>query len=98
MNENGVGTVLCDTNGRRDALHMNPTIPEAFVRFVSNGNNNLDIDKVRIDEWVDRIEAWTKWGLEKIYFMIHTLDYEPPYLYEYAAGELIIDLDLICLQ
>jgi uncharacterized protein YecE (DUF72 family) len=65
----GIGTVITDTLGRRDAVHMRLTIPRAFVRFV--GNDLHASDYRRIDGWVDRIASWFDQGLEELYFFIH---------------------------
>jgi uncharacterized protein YecE (DUF72 family) len=67
--ELGVGTVITDTSGRRDVLHMRLTAPVAFIRYV--GNNMHPTDLVRIDAWVDRIKSWTDKGLREIYFFTH---------------------------
>ncbi|HEY4062042.1 MAG TPA: DUF72 domain-containing protein [Puia sp.] len=67
--ELGIGTVITDTSGRRDVLHMRLTAPVAFIRYV--GNNMHPTDLLRIDVWVDRIKSWTDKGLREIYFFTH---------------------------
>ena len=67
--KHGVANIIVDTAGRRDMLHMRLTSPVAFVRFV--GANVDDIDKKRLDDWIERIVAWKKEGLEKLYFFVH---------------------------
>jgi len=67
--ENGISNIIVDTAGRRDMLHMRLTTPTAFVRFV--GANEDEIDKKRLDEWVERIIAWKNLGLENLYFFVH---------------------------
>ena len=67
----GIGTVITDTLGRRDAVHMRLTTPRAFVRFVGNGLHDSDFR--RIDEWVPRLETWVEQGLEELYFFVHQL-------------------------
>ncbi len=69
-----VGAVIADVSGRRDVLHMNLTFPEAFIRFVGNGEAQLPLDFERIDEWVARLKFWTERGLQKVYFFIHQDD------------------------
>jgi uncharacterized protein YecE (DUF72 family) len=64
-----IGTVITDTAGRRDCLHMKLTAPVAFIRFV--GNNLHPTDFTRIDRWVDRIKTWMDKGLREIYFYVH---------------------------
>ena len=67
--ELGIGTVITDTSGRRDVLHMRLTAPVAFIRYV--GNNMHPTDLVRIDAWVDRIKSWSDKGLREVYFFTH---------------------------
>lgn len=64
-----IGTVITDTSGRRECLHMKLTTPLAFIRFV--GNNLHPTDFLRIDSWVDRIKSWIDSGLREVYFFIH---------------------------
>ena len=54
--ELGIGTVITDTSGRRDVLHMRLTAPVAFIRFVSNSGHPTDTP--RIDAWAERISSW----------------------------------------
>lgn len=72
--ENKIGAVLTDTAGRRDAVHMELTIPEVFIRFVAVSGDHLEVDFARIDEWVSRIKGWLDQGLQKVYFMINPAD------------------------
>ncbi len=69
LHELGIGTVITDTPGRRDVLHMRLTAPVAFIRYV--GNNLHPTDYQRIDAWVDRIKSWVDKGLREIYFFTH---------------------------
>jgi uncharacterized protein YecE (DUF72 family) len=69
LHEWGIGTVITDTPGRRDVLHMRLTAPVAFIRYV--GNNLHPTDYQRIDAWVDRIKSWVDKGLREIYFFTH---------------------------
>jgi uncharacterized protein YecE (DUF72 family) len=68
------GAAITDASGRRDCLHMELPIPEAFIRFVGNGGKLLDSDKARVDEWVLRIKTWLDQGLQKVYFFLHQHD------------------------
>ena len=65
----GVGTVITDTPGRRDVLHMRLTAPVAFIRWV--GNNLHPTDFRRIDEWGARLRSWMERGLREVYFFVH---------------------------
>lgn len=67
-----VGSVITDTSGRRDMLHMELTTPKAFIRFV--GNNLHPTDYPRIDDWVERISKWLDGGIREVYFMMHQHD------------------------
>ena len=67
--ENNIGTVISDTSGRRDAVHMYLTKPVAFIRFVGNYMHATDF--TRINDWVERIGDWMDQGLRQAYFFMH---------------------------
>ncbi len=70
MRERKIGTVITDTAGRRDALHMGLTTPTAFIRF--DGNELHKTDFTRMDAWALRIKQWIDNGLQTVYFFLHT--------------------------
>lgn len=72
MRELGVSSVITDTAGRRDVMHMKLTTPKAFVRFVGNSLHQSDYQ--RIDDWINRIDTWLDSGLQTLYFFIHQHD------------------------
>ena len=87
LEKNKVANVLVDTAGRRDLMHMRLTTPTAFVRWV--GANVPDSDRERLDEWVDRIAAWKKAGLQNLYFFVHqNIEKESPLLSAYFIEKL----------
>jgi uncharacterized protein YecE (DUF72 family) len=63
------GTIITDTTGRRDCVHMHLSTPECFIRFVGNGLHPTDYQ--RIDDWVRRIKKWMHEGLKTCYFFMH---------------------------
>jgi uncharacterized protein YecE (DUF72 family) len=67
--EHNIGTVISDTSGRRDAVHMELTTTDAFIRFV--GNNLDHSDYKRMDDWVERIKNWKEQGLKSVWFFMH---------------------------
>ncbi len=69
LRSKGIGTVISDTAGRGDVLHMNITAPFTVIRFV--GNNLHQTDYQRIDDWVEKIKQWNDKGLEEIFFFVH---------------------------
>jgi uncharacterized protein YecE (DUF72 family) len=82
----GIGTVITDTSGRRDILHMRLTTPVAFIRWVGNDLDPSDFK--RIDSWVKRIKTWMDEGLKEIYFFIHNHDEKhSPELAKYAIEQ-----------
>jgi uncharacterized protein YecE (DUF72 family) len=84
-----VGTVITDTSGRRDLLHMELSIPEAFIRFEGNGKEQFEADAKRIADWVARIKTWVDRGLTKVYFFAHQIDEtDTPALASIAIEEL----------
>jgi uncharacterized protein YecE (DUF72 family) len=66
------GAVITDTAGRRDCVHMELSVPRAFIRFV--GNQLHDTDFKRIDDWAERLNKWINMGLQSIYFYLHQHD------------------------
>jgi len=66
------GLVITDTPGRRDILHMQLTVPKAFIRFVCNGNSPLD--DYRIQQWKEQLKFWYANGLEQCFFFLHIHD------------------------
>ena len=68
LEENNIASVIVDTAGRRDLLHMRLTNPTAFVRYV--GANHIS-DYKRLDDWLERIKIWKKAGLQNLYFFVH---------------------------
>ena len=63
-----ISNIITDTAGRRDLLHMRLTNSKVFIRFVGSNHSS---DYKRLDEWIDRIEHWSKKGIESISFFIH---------------------------
>jgi len=72
LQELNIGAVILDTAGRRDCIHMELTVPKAFIRFT--GNNLHATDYIRIDQWVKRVKKWLANGLEELYFFMHQPD------------------------
>ncbi|WP_454804669.1 DUF72 domain-containing protein [Mucilaginibacter phyllosphaerae] len=64
-----VGSVITDSPGRRDIVHMELTTPIAYVRFVGNALHRTDY--TRIDAWIERLKAWKEQGLQSVWFYIH---------------------------
>lgn len=91
MRELGISSIITDTAGRRDVMHMKLTTPTAFVRWVGNSLHKSDFD--RIDAWIERIEFWLDSGLETLYFFIHQHDelYSPE-----ISGYMIEQLNKRC--
>lgn len=61
-------SIITDTAGRRDLLHMRLTTPSAFVRYVGA---NSPADYTRLEEWAERIKSWRESGLKDLYFFVH---------------------------
>lgn len=69
MRSLGIGSVITDTAGRRDAVHMRLTTPDCIVRF--GGNELHKTDEQRLSDWVDRIAKWKNQGLETFHLWMH---------------------------
>ena len=69
MEDLGIGSVITDTAGRRDALHMRLTTDTLILRF---GGNELDpSDFTRLNDWHERITSWHSSGLRAVYLWMH---------------------------
>lgn len=69
LQQSSRGTVITDTVGRRDWMHMHLSKPECYIRFAGYGLHPTDYQ--RIDSWVERLGQWVTAGLEKCYFFIY---------------------------
>jgi len=69
MEKNRIGSIITDSSGRRDCVHMRLSTPEAFIRFVGNGLHPTDY--TRIDDWIQRIKSWVQQGIKTVYFFMH---------------------------
>lgn len=64
-----IGTVIADSAGRRDVVHMELTTDEVMIRFV--GNDLAVSDFTRMDAWVERLKIWKTMGLKTVWFFMH---------------------------
>jgi uncharacterized protein YecE (DUF72 family) len=64
----GVATVITDTLGRRDALHLSLTQPRLMLRFLGCGD--AQVDAARIAAWGERLTAWSR-GLADVHLIAH---------------------------
>jgi uncharacterized protein YecE (DUF72 family) len=81
------GFVMIDTAGRRDALHMRLTTPEAFIRFQGYALHPTDYS--RVDAWVQRIKQWIEMEIQKVFFFMHQEDERnSPELAKYVIQQL----------
>lgn len=93
LKELNIGTVISDTAGRRDCVHMELTTPHTMIRFV--GNNLDKTDYTRIDEWVARLKDWKEKGLQSVWFFMHQNDENfSPEACAYLIGKLNEQLSL----
>ena len=68
LHSKNIGTVITDTAGRKDCLHMHLTIPKIMIRFVVNDHPT---DEKRIHDWATKFKVWLDQGIQEIYFFIH---------------------------
>lgn len=87
-----ISNIITDTAGRRDLLHMCLTNSKVFIRFVGA---NHPSDFQRLDEWVHRIDNWTKNGLQSVSFFIHqNVEIESVLLSSYFVKQLNKQLNI----
>lgn len=67
-----VASVITDVAGRRDVLHQRLTSKLTMIRFVGNGLDATDYDRIR--SWCRQLVDWQKQGLKTVYFFPHEPD------------------------
>ena len=67
----GMGAVISDTAGRRDALHAGDS-PFVLVRF--GGYEGHASDELRLAQWAKRIAEWKDQGLSEFHLLVHQPD------------------------
>jgi uncharacterized protein YecE (DUF72 family) len=93
MHQLGIGTIITDTAGRRDAVHMTLTTPAVYLRFVGNALHPTDY--LRIDAWVERFKHWHSQGLQAVYVGMHQSDeLATPVLCDYLIKRINTELSL----
>lgn len=72
LHKKNIGLVITDVAGRRDVLHSSLSTDWTMIRLIGN---DLDLsDEKRLADWQERILAWKKMGLKKVYFFLHQPD------------------------
>lgn len=87
LEENQTTNLITDVAGRRDMVHQRLTTPSAFIRFT--GCNMDEMDRARMDDWLERIAAWKEQGLQNLYFFVHqNFEVSSPMLSGYFVQQL----------
>jgi uncharacterized protein YecE (DUF72 family) len=63
--------IITDSAGERGVIHQVLTSDTVFIRF--SGCDNADVDKERMNGWVDRISAWRNAGVRTVYWYAHNI-------------------------
>jgi len=91
----GVGAVISDTAGRRDALHMQVTAPHVLVRF--GGYEGHEIDAARLAGWAHWIKEHEPKGLSSFHLLVHEPDsLHTPKTCQYFHAKLSPELQRAC--
>ena len=86
LEENNIATIITDTAGRRDLMHMRLTNPTCFIRYTGA---NHESDYTRLDDWVERLNDWKEQGIKEINFFVHqNMEKESPLLATYFIKKL----------
>lgn len=87
LRTNQVLSIITDTAGYRELVHMRLSAPKTMIRFV--GNQLHPSDYSRIDAWVHRLKEWATAGLEECWFFMHQHEeLHSPMLIKYMADQL----------
>ena len=85
-------SILVDTAGRRDLLHMRLSSPQAFIRYVGANHSS---DYTRLDDWIERIKIWREEGLQSLHFFVHqNIEKESPLLSAYFVKKINEEFNL----
>ncbi len=63
--------IITDSAGVRNVIHQILTSDTVFIRF--SGCDHPDIDKKRMDAWVERIGEWHRQGIKTVYWYAHNI-------------------------
>ena len=86
LEAHGISNIITDTAGRRDLVHMRLTTPSAFIRFT--GANHAS-DRIRLDDWVERLVHWSRLGIREVDFFVHqNMELESPLLAAYFIKKM----------
>ena len=69
LRKRNIATVITDTAGRRDALHMNLSSPILILRF--GGYYPHQSDELRMQQWMSRLKEWKQKGLSEVHIWMH---------------------------
>lgn len=65
-----ISWLITDVSGRRDVSHPFITAPFMCIRFVGTGDQASDL--MRTEQWVQRIFHWQTYGVQVVYFFVHS--------------------------
>lgn len=68
----GFIALMTDVAGRRDVMHMRLTSETMIIRLVGNYLDKTDYD--RMEDWIEKMDNWTKAGLKEFHFWLHQPD------------------------
>lgn len=72
MRRYGFIALMTDVAGRRDVMHMRLTSETMVLRLVGNALDKTDYE--RMEDWIERMDKWTKEGLKEFHFWLHQPD------------------------
>lgn len=83
----GVGSVITDVAGRRDAAHMQLSSGFTMVRWVGTLEPS---DETRLEQWAQRLIDWGRHGLQAAYIFTHQPEELPSALSALKLHELLL--------
>lgn len=72
LQKRGIGLVITEVAGRQDVLHTSISAPFVLLRFI--GNELHPSDFARAENWCERLNAWTRLGLQRVFLFAHQPD------------------------
>lgn len=79
LREHNATWIITDSAGERDVIHQVVTSDTVFIRF--SGCDNPEVDRRRMDSWVNKIDQWREKGVHTVYWYAHNIPEEKTPVY-----------------
>jgi uncharacterized protein YecE (DUF72 family) len=88
LREHNAPWIITDSAGERDVVHQVVTSDTVFIRF--SGCDNPEVDKKRMDSWVEKIGEWKEKGVSTVYWYAHNIPEVKTPMYAAYFGNKVV--------